>query len=300
MSTSCATALAVRRAAPAWNPNWWRRKLRDEKVAPRASQSNDSAVAKKESSSQRLKTGWAGATNSPSPGPRRLFTQPGFDWKAADAYLFDIDGTLLNSRDAVHYHAFHKAVAEVFGLDLKLDGIPVHGNTDVGILRAYLEQAGVPEENWRRQLPQAFDLMCAEVERNAAKLQPELCPAIPELIRILSSQGKLLGVASGNLERVGWAKVSAAGLRDYFSFGAFSGEREKRDDVFAHGIAQARAIRGTHARVCVVGDTPADIRSAQHNHISVIAVATGIYSFDELQGHAPDMCVACCEDLLVQ
>jgi phosphoglycolate phosphatase-like HAD superfamily hydrolase len=223
--------------------------------------------------------------------------QPGFDWLACDAYLFDIDGTLLNSRDAVHYHAFHRAVATIFGLDFRLDGVPVHGNTDIGILRAYLESAGVAESTWRPQLEHLIDLMSAEVEFNAAALRPERCPAIVELLDHLVSFGKLLGVASGNLERVGWAKLRACGLRERFSFGSFSGEREQRDDVIAFGISQAKAKLGPAARVCVVGDTPADIASAHANHIPAIAVATGIYSVEELLRHSPDMCISCCDDL---
>jgi phosphoglycolate phosphatase-like HAD superfamily hydrolase len=139
-----------------------------------------------------------------------------------------------------------------------------------------------------------------EVERHAADLRPEVCPAIPELIRHLSARGKLLGVASGNIERVGWAKLEACGLRDYFSFGAFSGELEKREDVIAHGIHQARAKRGGNISVCVVGDTPADIRAAHANGIAAIAVATGIYRFDELLTHDSEMCISCCKDLLLQ
>ena len=250
-------------------------------------------------SGKQLKTGWAGAERAGiSDATYHVYRQPGFDWLAADAYLFDIDGTLLNSRDAVHYHAFHRAVNQVFGLDMRLEGIPVHGNTDVGILQAYLRSAGLPEERWRPRLPEVFELMSAEVERNASSLQPELCPAIPELIQYLCSQDKLLGVASGNLERVGWAKLRACGLREFFSFGAFSGALETRDEVIAHGIEQAREIRGSDASVFVIGDTPADISSAHANGIAVIAVATGIYSFDELLGHSPEMCISCCTDLM--
>jgi phosphoglycolate phosphatase-like HAD superfamily hydrolase len=245
-----------------------------------------------------LKTGWVGSEETQVASACVVHTQPNFDWLAADAYLFDIDGTLLNSRDAVHYHAFHRAVADVFGLELRFDGIPVHGNTDVGILQAYLRAAGVPEDQWRPRMPKVFEMMSAEVERNAANFRPELCPSIPELIQRLSAQGKLLGVASGNIERVGWAKLRAAGLRDHFSFGAFSGKREKRDEVIAHGIEQARSIRGQDSTIYVVGDTPADIRSAHANGIAVIAVATGIYGFDELLSHSPEMCVSCCTDLL--
>ncbi len=31
-------------------------------------------------------------------------------WDAYDAYLFDIDGTLMNCTDAVHYFAFCEAL----------------------------------------------------------------------------------------------------------------------------------------------------------------------------------------------
>jgi phosphoglycolate phosphatase-like HAD superfamily hydrolase len=245
-----------------------------------------------------LKTGWVGSEGKQVASTCAVRTQPNFDWLAADAYLFDIDGTLLNSRDAVHYHAFHSAVAEVFGLELRFDGIPVHGNTDVGILQAYLRAAGLPEEEWRPRMPEVFERMSAEVERNANNFRPELCPAIPELIEFLSAQGKLLGVASGNIDGVGWAKLRAAGLQDHFSFGAFSGKRENRDEVIAHGIEQAHAIRGKDSKIYVVGDTPADIHSAHANGIAAIAVATGIYGLDELLSHSPEMCVSCCADLL--
>jgi phosphoglycolate phosphatase-like HAD superfamily hydrolase len=235
-----------------------------------------------------------------SPSSRgAIYTRARFDWTAADAYLFDVDGTLLNSRDAVHYRAFHHAVAEVFGLDLRLDGIPIHGNTDIGILRAYLESASLSENVWRVRLPEVVEKMSTDVERNAAELRPEVCPAVPKLIEWLSSRGKLLGVASGNVERVAWAKLRACGLRDFFSLGAFSGTLEKREDVIADGIRQARDLRGDGTTVCVIGDTPADIRAAHANGIGVIAVATGIYSVDELVAHQPDMCISCCEDLIL-
>lgn len=247
----------------------------------------------------KLKSGWVSGGNSSSVAiNQKVHVRSDFDWRAADAYLFDIDGTLLNSRDAVHYHAFHRAVEHFFGLTLRLDGIPVHGNTDVGILRAYLEAAHLPESEWRARVPEVTDFMCAEVERNRADLRPEVCPAIVNILNQLRSYGKLLGVASGNLEPIGWAKLEKCGLRDYFSFGAFSGEREKRDEIIAHGISQAKILRGPDTSVYVVGDTPADIASAHANHTKVIATATGIYGFEELLQHNPDACVTCCEDLL--
>ena len=224
--------------------------------------------------------------------------RPGFRWDSADAFLFDIDGTLLNSRDAVHYFAFRNAIRDVLGIEASIEGVPVHGNTDVGILRAVLRRAGMKDVAIDKHMPQIVARMCAEVEQNREQLNPVLCPSILELIGHLQRQGKLLGAASGNLETVGWLKLEQAGLRPTFAFASFSFPRELRSEIFQHGIDLARQRLGGHASVTVVGDTPADIEAARAVDVPVIALATGIYSFAQLKAHDPDACFACGTDLL--
>ena len=56
----------------------------------------------------------------------------GFRWMDFDAYLFDIDGTLLVTRDLVHYNALNRAIREVYEVEATIDGIPYHGKTDLG------------------------------------------------------------------------------------------------------------------------------------------------------------------------
>ncbi|HEX7289454.1 MAG TPA: HAD hydrolase-like protein [Candidatus Angelobacter sp.] len=219
-------------------------------------------------------------------------------WRAADVYVFDIDGTLLNSRDAVHYFACRHAMREVLGLDATIDHVPVHGNTDPGILRAVLKNQGMAEAAIDACLPQLFTGMCAEVERNRDQLRPELCPAIPHLLEHLSGQRKLLGVASGNLEPIGWLKLESAGLRRMFSFGSFAHPRERRSDIFLHGVEQARNVAGAAAQVCFVGDTPADIAAAREAGVPIIALATGVYGFQSLVELEPDACFASAAGLL--
>src|SRR5215475_2455899 len=146
----------------------------------------------------------------------KAYVRPGFSWNSADAYLFDIDGTLLNTRDAVHYFAFTNAVKNIFALedkDAKIDGLPVHGNTDVGILRAVLRRAGIADTEIDARMPKLIKQMCAEVQRNHQQIRPELCPSIQELVSGLYGQSKLLGAASGNLEPIGWLKLEKAGIR---------------------------------------------------------------------------------------
>ena len=223
-----------------------------------------------------------------------------FRWDAADAYLFDIDGTLLNSHDGVHYNAFQNAVKHFFGVPPNFDRVPLHGNTDPGIIRAVLRQSGIDEADIDAKLAPMMRAMCVEVEQNAAGMRPEVCPSIEDLIQRLQSAGKLLAVASGNLEPIAWKKLEASGLRRFFAFGSFSDQRELRSDIIRWGVEQARRRLSPDATVYVVGDTPADIVAARTVGVPVIAVATGIFSLEQLNGHAPDLCISCCTELLEQ
>jgi phosphoglycolate phosphatase-like HAD superfamily hydrolase len=219
-------------------------------------------------------------------------------WATADAYLFDIDGTLVNVRDGIHYHAFHNAVQKIFGVDSNIDGVPVHGSTDVAILRAVLRREGLRDADFEVRLPAAIAHMSSEVRAGAGRLRPELCPAIGEILETLRARGKLLGVVSGNLEAIGWIKLEVAGLRSWFQFGCFSDRHELREDIFRQGIAEVRQRLGLAATVCVVGDTPSDIRAAQAVGVSVIALATGVFPVEQLRDLQPDVCFACGADLL--
>jgi phosphoglycolate phosphatase len=223
----------------------------------------------------------------------------GFRWMDADAYLFDIDGTLLVSHDGVHRNALHQAMHEAYDIDTTIDGIAYHGKTDLGILRAALKRVGVSSERFEAGLPAALDIVRRGASANADRIAPVACSAVPEVLAELQAADKLLGLASGNLESVGWLKVQAAGLREFFSFGCFCDHYENRRDIFRQGVIEVRRRLGESAQVCFIGDTPEDIRAARLANSKVVAVCTGIFKADELACLEPDACVGSCADLLI-
>jgi phosphoglycolate phosphatase len=237
----------------------------------------------------------ASVSTSADHGP---FIRSGFVWDAADAYLFDIDGTLLNSRDSVHSTAFQHAIRKVLGIEAGIHGVPVHGNTDIGIVRAVLRREGLEDDVVNAHLPHIVEQMCAEVSRNSDRLQPEICPSIPDLIARLEERGKLLGAASGNLEPIGWLKLKKTRLRSRFLLGSFAWPRELRREILAHGVELVRQRLGSGATVCAVGDTPSDIEAARAVGVAVISLSTGVYPFSQLVACAPDACLASAADLL--
>ena len=219
-------------------------------------------------------------------------------WDSYDAYLFDIDGTLLNCTDAVHYFAFCDALTRIARRPLNLDGVTTHGSVDVAILRDAFTRAQVPEAEWRPRLAEARTLMGEQVIRNRADFRIDVLPGVPGVLEHLRAQGKILGVATGNLAEIGRAKLAHAGLLDLFHFGGYSDACETRVDVFAAAVEQARALTHPNATICVFGDTPADIQAAQANALDVIAVATGTFPFKALAALDPTRTVQTLADLI--
>lgn len=218
-------------------------------------------------------------------------------WIEADAYLFDIDGTLLHASGRAHYNAFTSAFQAIFGVHATIDGVRWAGNTDIGIIREVLVREGFSPDMLTAQLSRVIEHMSAEVENNREHMRAIPCASVDILIRHLHDRGKLLGIASGNFSRIGWIKLEAAGLRDYFSFGVFSDHSPTRTEIFRAGVNGVRERLGADASICVVGDTPSDIEAARVNGLPVIAVATGGYSLQDLKAHAPDLCLRCCDDV---
>ena len=248
----------------------------------------------------------------------RALIREGFAWDAQDAYLFDIDGTLLRSRDRIHFNSFASSVREVTGFEISLSGVVLHGGTDTAILREAFELAGVPAEAWEHQVEAILEAMRQTVRARRGEMDLWTMPGVAETLAHLAGQGALLGLATGNLESIGWLKVEEVGLREWFCFGGFSDRFAVRSEMIADAAAQARellshpshtarrmghpesSIEITKASICVVGDTPRDIEAARVNGLPVIAVATGNYTFDELAALKPEVCASSLADLLAE
>jgi len=238
---------------------------------------------------------------TPEPAtPAPLLIRGGFLWDAQDAYLFDIDGTLLRSRDRIHFNSFASSIREVTGLDVTLDGVLLHGGTDTAILAEAFALAGIAPEVWEPQNEAILDAMRRIVLGRRAEMQLWTMPAVQETLAYLAGRGALLGLATGNLEEIGWAKVEEVGLRAWFHFGGFSDRFRVRAHMVADAASQARALLPKIAApsICVVGDTPRDIDAAHANGLPVIAVATGNYSFAELAALKPEVCAVSLAELL--
>jgi phosphoglycolate phosphatase len=235
---------------------------------------------------------------TPTSQQDRIAIKKGFAWNGQAAYLFDIDGTLMRSRDRIHFNSFATSFKRVTGFELSFAGVQLAGNTDTAILREACLQAGIPASVMEESTEAVLDAMRHAVAEQRGQMDLIRMPGVEEALQHLAGKGACLGIASGNLEAIGWIKIEQAGLREWFKFGGFSDRFSVRSELIAQAADKAREMAGRDASVCVVGDTPRDIEAARANSLPAIAVATGHFSFDDLLKHEPEACATSLAALL--
>jgi phosphoglycolate phosphatase len=204
--------------------------------------------------------------------------------------LFDIDGTLLlidNLADC----AFRAMTREVYGLECTFREISYAGKTDPAILQ---ELHGLDEATIWSRYAAAVERYCSYFDYFAVKnsCQVTVYPGVIPLITELQKMPEMhCAILSGNLEYTGWRKLELAGIRHYFTFGAFGSDSRVRSELV--GVAVSRAAENcgiffSGKSIVVIGDSPHDVECGKPHGVTSLAVATGHTSLEELKRFQPD------------
>lgn len=217
-------------------------------------------------------------------------------------FLFDIDGTLVRRMPPFHGTAMCEAVETVYGVSVAREQMgPTAGRTDTAIALHMLAAAGVDEATATAGLPAFYEAAADAYDRLVVEdLRAYRTPHAEESLLWLRKAGAVLGLVTGNIERIAWRKLGGAGLAEYFLCGGFGNASASRNALPPIALARAEQHTGrTFARSAtyVVGDTPLDVACGAANGLRTVAVATGPvhslaelracgaeYAFDDLRG----------------
>lgn len=206
--------------------------------------------------------------------------------------LFDIDGTLLLSGGAGRV-AMEAALRETVGSSGP-SGHRYDGKTDRLIVREAMRHDGFDDSVIDARMEEIIAryvtrlrLVLADGSRRAYTL-----PGIMELVDAVEAADDLmLGLLTGNIVEGAAAKLGAVGLGfPRFRVGAYGSDHEERPMLPPIARARASALLGREVagdRLVIIGDTPADIQCGRGVGARALAVATGGFSVDELDAHAP-------------
>lgn len=205
-------------------------------------------------------------------------------------FLFDIDGTLINTSGAGGA-ALNLALHDVFGI-AEPKKISLSGRTDRGIALELFEHHEIePSElNWAR----FRDAYLARLHEGLPQREGIVLPGVePLLAKIAAAPETAMGLLTGNVYQGAKSKLEFFGLFAHFAFGGFGDDHSCRDDVARAALQALHDCHGENEQrlVCVIGDTPLDIRCGRAIGAKVVAVATGAFSVQELQAFEPDYAV---------
>ena len=209
------------------------------------------------------------------------------------AVLFDIDGTLITTGGA-GMRAFANVAHHTFGVPDGTARISFAGRTDLGIIRDFFTQAGIPPtpDNFARFLKDYLFWL----DQLLHELPGKVLPGVHDLLRSLRllPEPPLIGLLTGNIRLGGELKLRRFGLWEEFAMGAFGDDHEDRNRLaaIAHqrvGERLGRSLEG--GEILIIGDTPLDIACARAIRARCLAVATGGATHSVLAEHQPDWLV---------
>jgi phosphoglycolate phosphatase len=190
------------------------------------------------------------------------------------AVLFDLDGTLVDSRPAI-----------VGGLNATLRALGEPERTEAELVA----RIGPPiHETWAwllaRRVEEVGDVVDAYRERYVATMLDGtlLYPGVPRLLDRLAADGYLLGVATSKSQAAAVALLEHLGLDHHFA--TIRGPVPPSTEDKATTVARALAALGlpTGAGAVLVGDREHDVRGAHAHGLAVIGAAWGYGAPGEL------------------
>lgn len=202
--------------------------------------------------------------------------------------LFDIDGTLLRSGGAGQ-HAMELALEDTFGVCGPYENISAAGRTDRAITTDLFNHHGI--DLTEAALERFTKAYLSHLPTSLSTRGGCVLPGVIQLLEGLSERGAALGLLTGNFQVSAQVKLKHFQIEHYFDFGGYGDHHHERDDVARWALKEACTFlqRDVPAHATwVIGDTPSDIRCARAIGARVIAVATGVFPFGELEREEPD------------
>jgi len=204
--------------------------------------------------------------------------------------LFDIDGTLLWGGPAKG--AFCEAMVETYGTAGDVDGVSFAGKTDPQIARRLLSGTGMDSADIESRFDELWTRYLGYLEERLPDDPVTVLPGVTELLVALAAHDDVgIGLLTGNIVGGARLKLGSAGLWDHFGFGSYGSDHEERDRLPAIAVDRARALWGPTLMAqdaIVVGDTPRDVACGKAGGMRTLAVATGSFSFGDLEATDPD------------
>ncbi|MBF6619234.1 MAG: HAD family hydrolase [Patulibacter sp.] len=200
-----------------------------------------------------------------------------------EAVLFDWDGTLMNTKDAL-LQTYRDVSAQLYGDIDPWDPDEMNEVLQLRAREAFLIVAGGDEERAARVAELFGDAYAVNQE------SAEAFPGVADGLRRLAALGVRLGVATSKARSRFEADAERAGVRDLLEV-AVTGDDVQQAKPAPEPVTAAVDALGLEASRCAyVGDGPNDVLASRAAGTVTIGVEYGFHP-DEMRAAGPDLTV---------
>lgn len=224
--------------------------------------------------------------------------------------LFDIDGTLVlgtKQNNSLWQERVAMSIQETYGVKpANPDPMVFNGFVDRNLFWHLVRDTGISKDRFDSLFPKAarkFHALTSKQYKDGYSNWTSIPEAVAIVERLLAVNHTTFGVITGNIEKNGWLKLEAAGIKHMFEFGAFADTVDNRSELAIHAVNKAEKHFGrkfTGQQIVLIGDTKYDVRAGKHIGATTIAVLTGTTETHEsLIAEGPDLVVDSLMDVRV-
>ncbi len=203
--------------------------------------------------------------------------------------LFDPDKALMtDSKDTSEY--VEESIRNIYGIIADVDLKDYEGESSQNVAEAVLREAGVPDEEIFGKLNRYMEDVYYTYYNVAGHDKVILNEGAKELLTELEKGDNLIGIATGEGERITRFKAEKAGIGEFFKLGSFGNTDKELKGIVENAMERARKEFGVSDAFVVASSTYV-VKGAKEAGAKVIGVACGRYSAGELEHAGADLVV---------
>ncbi len=198
--------------------------------------------------------------------------------------LFDVNNTLTKDtkslRDMSDY--VQESIRNIYGTLVDVDLSKYEGMTAQETAEAVLLENGMQKEEIEEKLVRYTEDLFYSYYNVAGHDRQLVLDGARELLDGLSEKGVLIGIATGEAEKVARFRLEKTGLLEHFKLGAYGNEAKSADGIVSKAMDKARTGFSFSGKAVLVSCYPNFMKAAKANGIFSVGVATGGFTSDNL------------------
>lgn len=205
--------------------------------------------------------------------------------------LFDPNKTIVyNAKDISEYVA--ESIRNIYGVIVTINLDKYEGMTSKAIVKASLTEHGFDEKEITARLDRIMEDLPYSYYNVAWSDTVNVAEGAKELLAELKKLDVLVGIATGEAEKVSKMRLEKANLQNYFSFGSYGEKGIEMSDIIKHAVYSAESEFGIpKEKGVLVATSPSIISAGKALGIKVVGVLNNKHNQEELKSAGADTIV---------